>query len=400
MTAPLATRMRSIGTETAFEVSARARALEASGRPMIHLELGEPDFDTPDHVRAAAKTALDEGHTHYGPFMGHAGLRDAIAKDATARKGYPVDPGEVIVGIGGKSIIFWTCVALLEAGDEAIVPDPGYPIYDSAARLAGATAVPLPIRESLDFRFDLDELRSLITPRTRLLVINSPANPTGGLLTPDDLTVIAEIAVAHDLWVLTDEIYSRIVYDGEHVSIAGIPGMRERTVVLDGFSKTYAMTGWRLGYGLLPPSLVEPFGKLAINTISCAPTFNQIGAIAALVGPQDDVDAMVSEFRARRDLVVDGLNAIPGISCRGPAGAFYVFPNVSGTGLSGPEFQHRLLIDADVCVLAGSAFGNLAGDHIRISYATSRENLMVALERIDAFVQGISQRSAGDATRH
>lgn len=398
MAAPLAARMRDIGTESAFEVSARAKALEAAGRPMIHLELGEPDFDTPEHVRAAAKAALDQGATHYGPYMGQPSLREAIAEDATARKGFEVAPDEVIVGIGGKSIIFWTCVALLDAGDEAIVPDPGYPIYDSAARFAGATSVPLPVREGLDFRFDLDELRALVTDRTRLLVLNSPANPTGGLLTRDDLAAIATIAVDHDLWVLTDEIYGRMVHDGEHVSIASLPGMRERTVVLDGFSKTYAMTGWRLGYGLLPPSLIEPFGKLAINTISCAPTFNQLGAVAALRGPQDGVDEMVREFRARRDLVVDGLNAIPGMSCPRPAGAFYAFPNVSGTGLSGREFHERLLTEADVCVLPGTAFGTFADDHIRISYVTGRDELMEAIERIDAFVRRLGD-PAGAAGR-
>ncbi len=386
----LADRMVDIGTEGAFEIAARARALEAAGRPMIHLEVGEPDFDTPVHVREAVKAALDAGATHYAPFMGVRELREAIAADATARKGFPVDPDRVIVGIGGKAIIFWTAVALLQAGDEAIVPDPGYPAYESVARFAGAIAVPLPVREEFDFRVDLDELRALITPRTRLLVLNSPANPTGGLLTRDDLARIAALAIERDLWVLADEIYSRIVYEGEHVSIASFPGLAERTVVLDGFSKTYAMTGWRLGYGILPASLVGPFGRLAINTISNAPTFNQLGAVAALRGPQADVEAMVTEFRARRDMVVAWLNAIPGIRCHSPAGAFYVLANVAGTGLSGVEFFERLLVEADVCVVPGTAFGTFAGDYVRLSYATSRAALAEAVRRIAAFVAGLS----------
>jgi aspartate/methionine/tyrosine aminotransferase len=394
MTSRLADRMRDIGTEGAFEISARARALEAEGRDIIHLQIGEPDFDTPAHVREAAKAALDAGETHYAPYLGVGALREAIAEDATARKGVPVDPADVIVGIGGKSIIFWTAMAILGPGDEAIVPDPGYPIYESAVRVAGAAAVPLPLRAATDFRVDPDELRSLVTPRTRLLVINSPANPTGGLLTADDLAAIAAVAVEHDLWVLADEIYGRIVYEGEHVSIAALPGMRDRTIVLDGFSKTYAMTGWRLGYGILPRLLVGPFGKLAINTISCAPTFNQLGAVAALRGPQDAVDAMVAEFRARRQLVVDGLDAIDGIMCRRPAGAFYAFPDVSGTGLDGQELYERLLTEAGVCVLPGSAFGGFAGSHVRISYATSRENLRAALERLATFVASLGREGA------
>lgn len=385
----IADRMTTIGTEGAFEISARARALEAAGRSIIHLQIGEPDFDTPAHVRDAAKRALDGGETHYAPFMGVAALRQAIAEDVTQRKGFPADPANVIVGVGGKAIMFWASMCLLQPGDEAIVPDPGYPIYESSARFAGARAVPIPIREELQFRLDLDELRSLVTNRTRLLVVNTPANPSGGVLTRDDLAAIAELAVERDLWVLSDEIYGRIVYEGEHISLATFPGMAERTIVLDGFSKTFAMTGWRLGYGVLPPALVGPFGKLAINSISCAPTFNQIGAVEALRGPQDAVDAMVAEFRVRRDLVVDGLNAIRGIRCHRPSGSFYVFPNVAGTGLSGAEMYERLLTEAGVCVLPGTAFGDVATDFVRISYANSRENLAEALRRIDAFVRAL-----------
>ena len=384
----LAARMGSIGTETAFEVSARARALEAQGRSIIHLQIGEPDFDTPDHVREAAKRALDAGETHYAPFAGIPALREAIAEDAAARKGFPVDPAQVFVTVGGKGVMVYAVLALVDPGDEVIVPDPGYPIYESLTRFVGATPVPIPIRQEHDFRLDVDELASLITPRTRVLVMNSPANPTGGVLTRDDIERIAELALRNDLVVLADEIYGRILYDGaEHVSIASLPGMAERTVVLDGFSKTFAMTGWRLGYAIVPAPLAPAYGTLIINTISCVPTFAQVGAVEALRGPQDAIDAMVTEFRARRDLVVDGLNAIPGVRCQRPHGAFYVFPDVAGTGLSGAELAHRLLYDAGVCVLAGTAFGGVGVDHLRISYANSRDNLAEALRRMRALIE-------------
>jgi aspartate/methionine/tyrosine aminotransferase len=380
--------MGSIGTETAFEATARARALEAEGRSIVYLQIGEPDFDTPVNVREAAKRALDAGATHYAPFAGIPELRQAIAEDAAARKGFPVDPSQVFVTVGGKGVMVYAILGLIDPGDEVIVPDPGYPIYESLTRFIGATPVPIPIRQSHEFRLDVDELAGLITPRTRMLVINSPANPTGGVLTRDDVERIADLALRHDLIVLADEIYGRILYDGaEHVSIASLPGMAERTIVLDGFSKTFAMTGWRLGYAIVPPPLVGPFGTLIINTISCAPTFAQVGAVEALRGPQDAVDAMVVEFRARRDLVVDGLNAIPGIRCLRPQGAFYVFPDISATGLYGADLADRLLHEAGVCVLAGTAFGGLGTDHIRISYANSRENLTEALGRIRTVVE-------------
>jgi len=393
LTSPrVATRMGSIGTESAFEVSARARALEATGRSIVHLQIGEPDFDTPAHVREAAKRALDDGATHYAPFPGIPALREAIATDVARRKGFTADPSQVFVTVGGKGVMVYAILGLIDPGDEVIVPDPGYPIYESMTRFVGATAVPLPIRMGNDFRLDVDELESLITPRTRMLVINSPANPTGGVLTRTDLERVAELANRHDLWVLDDEIYSRILYDGaEHVSIASLPGMAERTVVLDGFSKTFAMTGWRLGYAVVPESLIPTFSQLVINTISCAPTFVQVGAVEALNGPQDDVDAMVVEFKARRDLIVDGLNAIPGIRCAKPVGAFYVFPDVSGTGLGGAEMAERLLQEAGVCVLAGTAFGGVGTDHVRVSYANSRENLREALDRIGTFVGGLGR---------
>jgi aspartate aminotransferase len=388
----VASRMGSLGTESAFEVAARARALEAQGRSIVHLQLGEPDFDTPAHAREAAKRALDDGQTHYAPFAGIPALREAIAADVSARKGFHADPSQVFVTVGGKGVMLYAILGLVDPGDDVIVPDPGYPIYESLTRFVGATAVPIPIRMANDFRLDVDELASLVTRRTRLLIINSPANPTGGVLTRRDLEAIAELAIRHDLWVLADEIYGRILYDGaEHVSIASLPGMAERTIVLDGFSKTYAMTGWRLGYAIVPPSLVGTYGQLIINTVSCAPTFAQIGAVAALIGPQDDVDAMVVEFRARRDLIVDGLNAIPGMRCLRPTGAFYAFPDISGTGLSGAELAERLLREVGVCVLAGTAFGGHGGDHIRISYATSRANLTEALGRIRGFVDGLAR---------
>jgi aspartate aminotransferase len=387
-----AARMGTIGTESAFQVTMRARALEAQGRSIVHLQLGEPDFDTPSHVRDAAKQALDAGETHYAPFAGIPALRDAIAADVTARKGFPADPSQVFVTVGGKGVMLYAILGLVDPGDEVLVPDPGYPIYESLVRFVGASPVPVPIRMANDFRLDVDELASLVTPRTRVLVMNSPANPTGGVLTRADLEAIAAIAIRHDLWVLTDEIYGRILYDGtEHVSIASLPGMAERTIVLDGFSKTFAMTGWRLGYAIVPPQLREVYGQLIINTISCAPTFAQLGAVAALTGPQDDVDAMVREFRARRDLVVDGVNAISGFECRRPVGAFYAFPSIAGTGLTGAELAERLLQEAGVCVLPGSGFGVHGDDHIRISYANSRENLTEALRRIEALVAGLGR---------
>jgi aspartate/methionine/tyrosine aminotransferase len=384
----VATRMQTIGTESAFEVSARARALEATGRSIIHLQIGEPDFDTPANVREAAKAALDAGATHYPPFPGIPRLREAIAADATARKGFPVEPSNVFVTVGGKGVMLYAILGLVDPGDDVLVPDPGYPIYESLTRFVGGNPIPVPIRMQNDFRLDVDELASLITPKTRGLVINSPANPTGGVLTRGDLERIADLAIRHDLWVLDDEIYSRILYDGaEHVSIASLPGMAERTIVLDGFSKTFAMTGWRMGYAIVPDALVKTYGQLIINTISGVATFAQEGAVEALNGPQDDVDAMVVEFRARRDLIVDGLNAIPGIECRKPLGAFYVFPSIAGTGLSGADLAERLLQEAGVCVLPGSAFGQYGDDHIRISYANSQANLTEALGRMRTLVE-------------
>ena len=378
----LAQRMVGIGTETAFEAAARARALEATGRHVVHLEIGEPDFDTPVNVRNAAKRALDDGWTHYGPPLGLPRLREAIAADASMRKRFPVDPANVVVTPGAKPIMYYAILALIEETDEVIYPDPGFPIYESMTRFVGGTPVPIPLREENDFRMDPADIRAAVTPRTKLLIFNSPHNPTGSVLTEQDLKEIADIAREHDLTVLADEIYGRITYDGEFHSIAALPEMAERTIVLDGFSKAFAMTGWRMGYAILPSGLVDPFSKLIINSVSCTSSHQQMAAVEALTGPQDPVDAMVEEFRARRSLIVEGLNQIPGFRARMPAGAFYAFPNVAGTGMTGSELADKLLYDGGVCVLSGSAFGKAAADHIRISYANSRENLQLALDRI------------------
>jgi aspartate/methionine/tyrosine aminotransferase len=375
--------MERIGTETAFEAAARARALEATGREVIHLEIGEPDFDTPRNVsEAAARALLDEGATHYTAATGIAPLREAIAADVRRWKGIEADPDQVIVTPGAKPIMFYAMLALVEDGDEVIYPNPGFPIYESMARYAGGTAVAAPLREENDFRMDVDEVASLVTPRTRLLVLNSPHNPTGSILTADDIRRLAEIAVEHDLVVLADEIYGRLQYSGEPLSIATLPGMAERTITLDGFSKTFAMTGWRLGYGIVPEWLVPAFSRLVINSVSCTNAFAQAGAVEALTGPQSAADAMREEFMARRQLMVDGLNAIPGVTCVMPHGAFYTFPNVGSFGRTSAEIADHLLYDAGVCGLAGTAFGRHGEGYLRFSYANSRENLAAALDRV------------------
>jgi aspartate aminotransferase len=386
----LADRMSHIGTESAFEAAARARALEATGRNVIHLEIGEPDFDTPANIREAAKRALDAGWTRYPPALGLPQLREAIAADFTARRGVPVDASQVVVTPGAKPIMFYAMLALAQEGDEIIYPDPGFPIYESMTRFVGATAVPLPIRQENNFRLDPQELERLITPRTRMIIFNSPANPTGGVLTRGDLEGIAAIAIEHDLVVLADEIYGRIVYEGEHISITSLPGMPERTIVIDGFSKTYAMTGWRMGHAIIPEPLILPFSRLIINSVSGTSAHQQMAAVEALTGPQHEVDAMVREFRARRDLIVDGLNSIPGVSCLRPSGAFYVFPDISGTGLSGPQLTDRLLNEAGVSVLSGTAFGNVGANHVRISYANSRERISIALDRMRTVLEPLA----------
>jgi aspartate/methionine/tyrosine aminotransferase len=376
--------MHRMGTESAFEVAARARALEAQGHPMIHLEIGEPDFDTPTHIRQAACEALEAGYTHYGPATGLPELREALAAHIGAKRGLTVDPGCVVVTPGAKPIMFYAIMALCEPGDQVIYPNPGFPIYESMINFIGAEAVPLQLSERRKFRFDIEELEQLISNRTRMIILNSPHNPTGGALTEGDLQRIAELAIEHDLVVLADEIYSDIIYQGDHHTILKFPGMIERTILLDGFSKTYAMTGWRLGYGLFPAPLIPHISRLIINSVSCTSTFSQKAAVAALTGPTDEVDAMVAAFGRRRELIVGGLNQIPGLSCVWPEGAFYAFPNITGTGLDSRAYADLLMTEASVAVLPGTAFGAFGEGYIRISFANSEANLSEALRRIDA----------------
>ncbi len=379
----LASRMERIGTETAFEAAARARALETTGRHVIHLEMGEPDFDTPRNVsEAASRALLDDSQTHYTAATGILPLREAIVTDAKRWKGISATPDQVVVTPGAKPIMFYAMLALIDEGDEVIYPNPGFPIYESMARYVGGVPVAAPLREADEFRMDVEEVAGLITPRTRMIVTNSPHNPTGSVLTDADQRRLAEIAVEHDLVVLADEIYGRLQYSGEPLSIATLPGMAERTITLDGFSKTFAMTGWRLGYGIVPEWLAPAFSRLVINSVSCTNAFAQYGAIEALTGPQDDADAMRAEFLARRQLMVDGLNAIDGVTCVMPHGAFYTFPNISSFGRTSNEMADHLLYDAGVCGLSGTAFGAHGEGYLRFSYANSRENLSAALERI------------------
>jgi aspartate aminotransferase len=382
----LASRMSRLGTETAFEALARAKALEAQGRSIVFLGIGEPDFDTPGHIVRSAKEALDSGFTHYTPSPGIPAVRKIIAEDMSTRLGYEASADDVIITPGGKPIMFFTILALAEAGDEVIYPNPGFPIYESMIRFAGATPVPMRLREELDYNPDIDELRSLVTPRTKLIIINSPNNPCGSVIPEKDLKAIAELANEADAVVLSDEIYKDFYFEGEHVSITKFPGMRERTIVLDGLSKSYAMTGWRIGYGLFPHELVEPISRLVTNSVSCTAAFTQMAAAAAIQAPQEPVYSMVAEFKQRRDILVDGLNAIPGITCPMPKGAFYAFPNISGTGLSSQEFEARLLNETGVSILAGTSFGAFGENYDRFSFANSQENLREALRRIAEWV--------------
>jgi aspartate aminotransferase len=378
----VADRMNRLGTESAFEVLARARALEREGREIIHLEIGEPDFDTPAHIKEAAKQALDAGATHYGPSAGLPELRGAIAKHITETRGVPVSPEQVVVTPGAKPIMFFTILALASPGDEVIYPNPGFPIYESVINFAGAVPVPIPLREASGFGFDLDMLERKISPRTRLIIINSPQNPTGGVLERTQIERIAEIARAHAVPVLSDEIYRDFLYEGEFLSIASLPGLREQTIILDGFSKAFAMTGWRLGYGVMPVALAEHLTRLMVNSASCTASFVQLAGIAALEGDQTPVARMVEEFKRRRDVLVEGLNRIPGVSCTRPRGAFYAFPNVTAVGRPSGEIAARLLQEAGVAVLAGTAFGEYGEGYLRLSYANSEDNLRKALERI------------------
>jgi aspartate/methionine/tyrosine aminotransferase len=375
----LAAGLARLGTETAFEVLARARALEEQGRRVIHLEIGEPDFTTPRFIIEAGAQALLDGNTHYCPAPGLPVLREACAAHLSHHRGLPIDPGRVLIAPGAKPFLFFGVLATCDPGDEVIYPNPGFPIYESVIRWVGATPVPLPLHEEAGFAFGAQDLADRLTPRTRLVILNSPANPTGGIV-PRELNIdIATVLAKHDCWILSDEVYSELLYDGEHDTIASHEDLLDRTILLDGFSKTFAMTGWRLGYAALPPELVEPVTRLIINSVSCTAPAVQMAGVAALTGPRDEVQAMQAEFRRRRDAIVAGLNELPGVSCVMPEGAFYAFPNISGTGLRARELADRLLSEAGVAVLAGTAFGEYGEGYLRLSYANSLENIEEAL---------------------
>lgn len=379
----LASRAGRLGTEGAFEVLARARAIEAQGRSVIHFEIGEPDFDTAPHIVEAAIKALRDGYTHYGPAAGLPQLRQAVANEMIRTRGLNwASPEQVVITPGAKPVLFYTILALVNEGDEVIYPDPGFPIYRSMIDYVGGKAVPVPLRADRAFRLDPAELASLVTPRTKLIIINSPHNPTGSVLDPADLDHIVEVAVKHDLFVLSDEIYSRLLYTGQHQSIASRPGMPERTIVLDGFSKSYAMTGWRLGYGLMPQWLAEHMTKLMVNSNSCTASFTQMAGVAALEGPQDCVETMLAEFARRREVIINGLNGLPGVSCQPPAGAFYAFPDIRGTGHPSRQLADKLLNDGGVAVLSGASFGEAGEGYLRFSYANSLANIEAGLERM------------------
>ncbi|MFQ5879240.1 MAG: pyridoxal phosphate-dependent aminotransferase [Dehalococcoidia bacterium] len=380
--------MSRLGTESAFDVLAKARRLEAEGMDVVHLEIGEPDFDTPANILEAAVEALREGHTHYGPSPGFTEVRERIAQEVASTRNISVAGDNVVITPGGKPIMFFTMLALVDQGDEVLYPNPGFPIYESMIRFVGGVPVPMQLHESKDFNIRIDQVATQITDRTRLIIINSPNNPCGSVMAKEELEALAELAKGHDITVLSDEIYRRFLYEGEHHSLASFPGMRDRTIILDGFSKTYAMTGWRIGFGVMPLALVEPISRLVTNSVSCTASFTQVAAIAAINGPQDDAYNMVAEFKKRRDVIVHGLNRIPGIRCAMPKGAFYAFPNVEETGMASSQFADKLLEEAGVASLAGEAFGEYGKGFVRFSFANSTENIEKALERIDKFVKG------------
>jgi len=377
--------MGRLGTESAFAVLAQAQALERSGRKVVHLEIGEPDFSTPAHIVEAAQAGLRAGHTHYVAAPGTVRLREAVAAYLERNGRMRVPPERVVITPGAKPIMFFTILATCEAGDEVLFPDPGFPMYESIAGFSGAVPVPVPLREENDFRVDPAEVESLITPRTKLLILNSPHNPCGSALTSADCEAIADIAVRHDLTVLSDEVYWATRYNGRHVSVLDFDGMEERTVLLDGWSKPFAMTGWRLGFGVLPADLVEPVTRLIVNSVSCTSAFSQDAAVAALEGPWKPVEDMVAEFRTRRDVIVAGLNRVPGITCATPQGAFYVFPNVKALGMASSVLAARLLEEAGVACLSGTAFGSWGEGYLRLSYANSVDNIRTAVASIEEF---------------
>ncbi|HTF45071.1 MAG TPA: pyridoxal phosphate-dependent aminotransferase [Terriglobales bacterium] len=384
----LAERMSRLGTESAFEVLSRARVLEGQGKEIIHLEIGEPDFDTPANVVAAGIKALQQGWTHYGPSAGLPALQKAIAEEVSRTRGVSVSSQEVVVVPGGKPIIFFSILALAEEGDEIIYPNPGFPIYESMIQYSGARAVPMHLREERDFGVDIDELASLINAKTRLIILNSPQNPTGAVLSQQNIRDIAGVIGDRNIMVLSDEIYSRLVFEGEPFSILSLPGFKDRTILLDGFSKTYAMTGWRLGYGVMRSDLAAQVARLMTNSNSCTASFTQMAGVEALRGSQSSVDEMRSEFQRRRDVFVAGLNKIKGFSCRMPKGAFYAFPNISGTGWQSKKLADALLEQAGVACLSGASFGEFGEGFLRFSVANSLENLEKALERIDLWTKG------------
>ena len=375
----LADSMGRLGTETAFEVLARAKALEATGRRVIHLEIGEPDFATPAHIVEAGVRALRDGHTHYCPAPGLPQLREACAAHLSAHRGLEIDPGRVVVAPGAKPFLYFGVLATCNPGDEVIYPNPGFPIYESVINFAGATPVPLPLVEERGFAFTAADLAERLTPRTKLVILNSPANPTGGIVPPALTAEVAAVLAGHDCYILSDEVYSEMLYGGRHDTVAAHHGLLDRTLLVDGFSKTFAMTGWRLGYAALPAELVEPITRLLINSVSCTAPAVQLAGVAALTGPRDDVAAMMAEFERRRRAVVEGLNALPGVSCVMPEGAFYAFPNITGTGMEAKAVADRLLSEAGVAVLAGTAFGAYGEGYLRLSYANSLENIAEAL---------------------
>ncbi len=385
----LAKRMQRLGTETAFVVLARAKQLEADGRNIVHLEIGEPDFDTPPNIVGSAVRALETGFTHYGPAAGLPDVRRTIADHIAADRGLDVSPANVVVTPGGKPIMYYVMTALVDEGDQVIYPNPGFPIYESVINFLGADAVPLKLAEERDFNFRVEDLADLVTDRTKLVIINSPQNPTGGVLTAADLDALAELAVERDFYVLSDEIYSKIIYEGTHESIATRPGMAERTIILDGHSKTYAMTGWRLGYGVMPEPIAEAVSRLQTNCTSCTATFTQMAGAEALTGPQDEVERMVEKFRDRRDLLVDGLDSLDGVSCLRPRGAFYVFPNITGLGRPSAEIETLLLEKYGVAALSGTAFGKFGEGYLRFSYANNTNEIEKALERVKRMVGDI-----------
>jgi aspartate aminotransferase len=383
----LAQRMSRLGTETAFEVLVRARALERQGKNVIHLEIGEPDMDTPANVVDAGVNALRQGYTHYGPAAGLPELREAIAAEVSSSRGIKVSPDEVVVVPGGKPIIFFTILALADEGDEVIYPNPGFPIYESMINFVGAKAVPIPLREERDFRLDVNELSGLITDRTKLIILNSPQNPTGGIVTKQDVLEIARAIGDREIMVLSDEIYSRLQFEGEPYSIASVDGFKDRTIILTGFSKTYSMTGWRLGYGVMRPDLAAQFARLATNSVSCTATFTQIAGVEAVRGDQSEPEKMRLEFQRRRDVFVKGLNQIKGFSCRLPQGAFYTFPNIKQTGWPSKKLADALLDDVGVAGLSGTAFGSFGEGYMRFSTANSIEKLEESLNRIEGWVK-------------